>query len=392
MQIRLRTLIRHITLTAFLAVSAVYWAQEEELSGPLLATTNGQQRSVLLIEANTGRIREFSIGEGIHNVWDFSPDGCHILVTLDSGDGLPQMYIVSLDGDTIRNPISYTDLPQSQWGVWEPDWSSDGSQIAFKMIRDGFNGEPDRQYHIGWVDPTGGEPSFFSVSGREHSPKFSPNGTWLTYLSFDKRAPGADDQSTAEPSVEANTDSDDFIQEADLWVVSADGSTKRRMTGFETGSVRAPRWSPDSQHIGFIYSPSPNNDTLWVVPNDPESRELQLTYGYSLVLEMTWEPSGEIIASARGLGGQASTGLWRLPVSAGADASVSPFIDPDRLPYPDYPAFDSTGTRLAARSAYRVAIVDIAAMSISFVLGADGNMPLMWSPASLVSEANCESN
>ena len=390
MQIRLRTLTLILWLIAlFDASGVVYYGQNTPMAGPLVATTNGAQDSVLLIEADSGRIRAFSTGEGIHSVWDFSPDGCELLVTVTSAYGLPRLLIVSLTGEVISQPVHYLDQPESLWGVWEPDWSPDGTRIAFRMMRDSLEGEPERQYHIGWVSPEGSEPAFYSVSGREHSPKWSPDGSWLAYVSYDKRAPGVDDRSTAEPTAEDLTAPEDLIQEADLWVVSSDASVKMRMTGFETGSVRSPRWSPDGQWIGFVYSPSPSNDTYWVVPNNDASPEQQVTYGYGLSLDLTWTPDGELLASARGLGGQTTHGLWRVPVSVGSDNLLSPFISSDLLPYPDYPAFNASGTRLAVRSGYRVALVDIATTKISFVVGAEGNMPLIWSPESFSSEANC---
>lgn len=333
MQIRLRTLTPLVLLLLTAVLGGTLAAQDDTpFSGELLATTNGAQDSVMLIEVATGRVRTFSIGSGFHTVWDFSPDGCQMLVTLTGGDGLPRLYITTLDGTIVREPVQYTELAAGQWGVWEPDWSPDGARIAFRMMRDGFEGEPERQYHIGWVPPEGGEPTFYSVSGREHSPRWSPDGAWLAYVSYDKRPPGADDRSTAEPTAAALTNPEDYIQEADLWVVAADASVKTRKTAFPTGSVRSPRWSPDSQTIAFVYSPSPSNDTFWTIANTDNARPFQVTYGYSLSLDLTWTPDGALLASARGLGGMASHGLWQIPITAGADQSVTPYVDMQRLP------------------------------------------------------------
>jgi dipeptidyl aminopeptidase/acylaminoacyl peptidase len=354
-----------------------------------LATTNATQDTILLIETESGWIREFSVGDGVHTVWDFSPDGCEMLVTLTGADGLPHLYITSLTGEIISEPVQYNELPSGQWGAWEPDWSPDGTKIAFRMMRDGFEGEEERQYHIGWVASQGSEPEFYSVSGREHSPRWSPDGMWLAYVSYDKRAPGADARSTAEPTAEALIDPEDYIQEADLWVVAADASAKYRMTAYETGSVSRPRWSPDGATIGYVYSPSPSNDTYWAVANQQYARPIQLTYGYSLSLDLTWTPENELLASARSLGGQESHGLWRIPMKVGADADVSAFVDAATLPYPDYPAFNSDATMLALRSSYRGALVDLVNGGVRFIDGVEGNMPLIWTPTAFANEASC---
>lgn len=357
--------------------------------GPLLATTNAEQDAVLLIETESGWVREFSIGGGIHTVWDFSPDGCQMLVTLTGTDGLPHLYITSLTGEVINEPVQYDELPIGQWGVWEPDWSPDGSKIAFRMMRDEYEGEEERQYHIGWVTPNGSVPEFFSVSGREHSPRWSPDGLWLAYVSYDKRAPGVDSRSTAEPTAEALTDPKAYIQEADLWVVATDASVKYRMTVYETGSVSRPRWSPDSTTIAYVYSPSPSNDTYWIVANQQHARPMQVTYGYSLSLDLNWTLENELLASARSLGGQESHGLWRIPLKSGADAEVSAFVDPSTIPYPDYPAFNTSGTKLALRSGYRAALVNLVNGRVRFIDGAEGNMPLLWTPEAFQDETAC---
>lgn len=366
-----------------------FGAQEASLVGPLLVTTNAVQDTVVLVETESGWIREFSIADGVHTVWDFSPDGCQMLITLTGANGLARLYITSLNGEIINEPVQYSELPAGQWGVWEPDWSPDGTKIAFRMMRDGFDGEEERQYHIGWVTPDSSEPEFYSVSGREHSPRWSPDGLWLAYVSYDKRAPGTDARSTAEPTAEALIDRKDYIQEADLWVVAADASVKYRMTAYETGSVSRPRWSPDGATIGYAYSPSPSNDTYWTITNQQHARPVQITYGYSLSLDLTWTPENELLASARSLGGQESHGLWRIPMKAGADTDVSAFVDPAMIPYPDYPAFNGDATQLALRSGYRAALVDLVDGGIRFIEGAEGNMPLIWSPEAFTRESDC---
>jgi hypothetical protein len=59
------------------------------------------------------------------------------------------------------------------------------------------------------------------------------------------------------------------------------------------------------------------------------------------------------------------------------------------LPYPDYPAFNAEMTVLALRSGYRAALVDLVSDDVRFIAGAEGNMPLIWTPADFSGEASC---
>jgi len=357
--------------------------------GALLLTTNGTQDSIVLIHADSGQTQTFSLGAGLHTAWGFSPDGCRVLLTVMSGDGLARAYSTRHDGSDVRELVLYDELPRAQWGIWEPTWSPAGDKIAFTLLRDGFEGNPERTYHVAWVSPDAGAPTFYSVTGQEHTPVWSPDGAQLAYVSYEKRAPGQRFDATAEPDIATATPPEELLSEADLWVVGADGTGKFRATFFETGNVRAPRWSPSGERLSFVMSPSASNDTLWVVRPEAGAKPVQITYAYNLTLDHTWLPdSSALLASARAVNDTPTAALWTFPPQEGADGSAALYAPLETIPYPDYPAFSPDGTRLALRSGYRVGIVDSDG-SLTYFKDLEGNMPIYWSPNSLISSEDC---
>ncbi len=355
----------------------------------VLLTTNGAQDSILLIDPDNSQTSTFSLGGGIHTAWGFSPDGCRVLLTVMSGDGFARAYTTLLDGSDVRELVLYDEQPRNQWGIWEPTWSPAGDKIAFTLLRDGFEGSPERTYHIAWVSPEGGTPTFYSVTGREHTPIWSPDGAQLAYISYDQRAPGEWFDATAEPDIATATPPEQLLSEGDMWVVGADGEDKFRSTFFETGSVRALRWSPSGEWLSLVMSPSASNDTLWVIHPEQGAKPIQVTYTYNMTLDHTWLPdSSAILASARAVQDISTAALWTFPLQSGADASGALYAQPEALPYPDYPAFSPDGSRLALRTGYRVGMIEPDG-HLTSLPDSEGNMPIYWSPAHRISPEDC---
>ena len=103
------------------------------------------------------------------------------------------------------------------------DWSPDGSRLAFD-----FPGGDD--VHIATISPDGSDrEQLTDQPGIQESPKWSPDGQWITYGSFDP------DQH------------DEFS--TSIWVMRADGSDARQVTtdGFDVEPV----FSPDGTRIAF---------------------------------------------------------------------------------------------------------------------------------------------
>lgn len=378
-----------LTHTVFHTVIPTVISQEVPLTGVFVAAVPAQQDKIILYDPESGTQRERSFGTGWHNLWGFSPDGCQMLFTLIQGNGLGRAYIANIDGTGMRELVQYDELSPDQWGVWEPQWSPDGSKIAFKMLRDGFEGSEERQYHIAWVTPEGSAiPEFYSRTGREHTPQWSPDGEWLAYVSYGERPAGIDIFSTAEP----NTDAISLLNEADIWIVSADGETRYPLTSFTVGSVSMPRWSPDGELLSFVYSPSPNNDTQWMIATQQGALATQLTYYWNLALDLTWLPdSSALIGVLRDFRETPDNRLWRLPLVGNGDSNGTQYLDNTRYPFPDYPRFSADGSMLAFRTYYGLAVIDVETQrEVLFDTVNVGNTPPVWSPVGFESEANCK--
>lgn len=396
----------YLTTIVFLAlciiVSAPILAQdavpdEPPLIGPLLAINTVQQDAIILYDVGADSYRRLSFGPQAHHVWDFSPDGCRLLFTLADGSEPAQLYTVALNGDDLRPMVTYAEPPYTAWGVWEPDWSPDGTRIAFTMIRESTTraGDIEREHHIAWVDAIGGTPEFYSVTGREFSPTWSPDGVWLAYVSYDERAAGASVFATAVPTPQPAPGQTPqplvFVNEADMWVVSADAATKYRLTNFSTGSIAHPRWSPDGELVAFVYSPSGNNDMFWMIANERGALPTQLSSQWSLILDTTWLPDGtNLVGAVRDFRDVAENRLWQIPLVGLADENATPYLPDANINHADYPRFSADGAWLAVRTAYEIALIDLETGNSRLLDPSTlGNSPVVWSPEGFNGEGAC---
>ena len=121
---------------------------------------------------------------------DWSPDGTKIAFISNRNDGVYQVYVMDADG---KNQIRLTDGPRQKQ---DPDWSPDGQQIAF-TVRDWIN-------HIAVMDANGNNRERFENDAL--GPSWSPDGGQIAFVS------GRDEGA------------------AEIYVIGADGQGLERVT------------------------------------------------------------------------------------------------------------------------------------------------------------------
>jgi len=145
---------------------------------------------------------------------------------------------------------------------FDPTWSPDGSQIAFRSQRDG-----DDEIYIMNSDGTC-QVNLTNDPADDWSPAFSPDGTKIAFAHFF-----------------------DGNQFSDIAVINTDGSGMQRLT---TSHGEYPAWSPDGSQIAFASTRDGNYEVY--VMNADGTDQTRLTDDPAYDMSPVWSPDGKQIA------------------------------------------------------------------------------------------------
>ncbi len=185
---------------------------------------------------------------------DWSPDGSRIAFSSDPG-GNRDIYVMNADGSGIAR------LTSSPAHDGAPVWSPDGQRIAFDSNRGG-----DFEVYVMNADGSG-LIQLTDNSSHDGVPDWSPDGNRIVFSS-------------------------DRYGNRDTYVMNADGSGVTNITN-NSAYEFWPQWSPDGKRIAFN-SKLDGDSNIYVV-NDDGSGLTNLTNRYCSSGEPAWSPDGRRI-------------------------------------------------------------------------------------------------
>jgi TolB protein len=206
-----------------------------------------------------------ALGSDTHPEW--SPDGSSIAFISNREGvraGLPinfEVYLASGEGENEQR------LTTNQHFEADVAWAPDGSTILFKSFQDGN----DEIYALDLR--TGRARNLTNSPASDGGPSWSPDGATIVFHS-DRGSP---------PS--------------SLYLMNADGSNVRPLP-HDPGPGHTPRWSPDGRHIAFV-SQRAGNGEIYVADADGANVR-RITHDSRENGYPRWSPDGTSIANTVG--------------------------------------------------------------------------------------------
>jgi Tol biopolymer transport system component len=202
---------------------------------------------------------------------EWSPDGSRIAFDSEADDGHLHIFVINADGTGL------TQITSGDGDEIAPNWSPDGTRLAVETQRS--SSEPTG---IAIVDVDTGVIRVITenpIGGDDAEPTWSPNGARIAFA----RSRGAQQYPSA------------------LFVVAVDGSGLQRLSPRGVSAYR-PNWSPDGTRI--IFSSNDPSDRIqkaeiYVIASDGSGLRRLTHEENASAFRPTWSPDGEWILFTR---------------------------------------------------------------------------------------------
>ena len=195
----------------------------------------------------------------------WSPDGTRIAFESDRQDLMGEIYLMDDDGTNVRR-ITGAD---SGFVDAQPTWSPGGDLLAFVSNRDTATGRLDI-----YIMNDSGQPfrRLTSDSANDVQPAWSPDGTLIAFVS-DRDDGGA----------------------GDIFVIDTSGANPVNLTNNAARDL-TPAWSPDGSRIAFMSNRGGGTFAIWVMDADGGNQARVTPTTLTTHAELpSWSPDGERI-------------------------------------------------------------------------------------------------